>query len=224
MGSTLVTSRTGWIGSLAGIVGASVIALASLVTAIAYTGNKGEAFSPLNHWVSELGQVGVSQLALVFNLALIAGGVLFVVFMVGLAAVRGGRLRYLYGAVGVLAGIGGMFVGVFPMNNLDLHGIAALTFFNLGWIAVGLASLDFVRVRDARFPRWLAVIGGLTVLAFIGFLAVLLPLLSGDGLAAPEVRLDFWIVPTLEWAVLIGILAWVFATGWTWLRAARAHG
>jgi hypothetical membrane protein len=219
-----VSIRTGSIGSIAGIVGASVIALASLVTAIAYTGSKGEAYSPLNHWVSELGQVGVSQLSLVFNLALIVGGGLFVVFMIALAAVRSGMLRYFYGAVGVVAGIGGLFVGVFPMNNLDLHGIAALTFFNLGWIAVGLASIDFVRARDTRFPHWLAVIGGLTVVAFVGFLAVLLPLLGGEGLAAPEVRPDFWIVPTLEWAVLIGILAWVFATGVTWWSADRVHG
>jgi hypothetical membrane protein len=224
VGSTLVTSRTGWIGSLAGIIGSATIALASLITAIAYSGSNGEAYSPLNHWVSELGEMGVSQLALLFNFALIVGGALFVVFMVALAATRDGLLRYSYGAFGVVAGIGGLFVGVFPMNNLDLHGIAALTFFNLGWLAVGLASIDFLRQPDRRFPRWLVIIGGLTVAAFVAFLAVLLPLLSGDGLAAPDVRPDVWIVPILEWAVLIGILAWVFATGWTWLRAARAHG
>lgn len=205
--------------ALAGVVGASVIAVGSMVTAVAYVGTHGQRYSPLNHWVSELGQTGVSELAAVFNVCLIVGGVCFVVFMLGLAAVRTGALRYLYGAIGAIAGVAGSFVGVFPMNNLDLHGLAALTFFNLGWIAVGLASLDFVRRPDPRFPRWLAYIGVLTVVAFIGFLAVLFPLLGGDGLGAPEIRPDVWIVPILEWAVLIGILAWVFASGWTWWRA-----
>jgi hypothetical membrane protein len=204
--------------ALSGVIGTSVIAIGSIITAVAYVGSKGEPYSPLNHWVSELGQTGVSELAGLFNICLIVGGVLFAIFMVGLVAVRTGWLRFLYGAIGVAAGIAGAFVGVYPMNNLDLHGIAALTFFNLGWIAVGLASIDFLRNRDPRFPWWLAVIGGVTVVAFLGFLAVLAPLLSGDGLAAPDVRPDIWIVPILEWAVLIGILAWVFLTGLTWLR------
>jgi hypothetical membrane protein len=211
--------QIGTIAASAGIVGSSIIALVCIVAAIAYTGSQGQRYSPLNHWVSELGQTGVSELAGVFNAGLIIGGACFVVFMLGLGWLRQSRLGWTYAAIGAIAGVAGAFVGIYPMNNLDLHGIAALTFFDLGWIAVGLASIDFVRTPDERFPRWLAVIGGLTVIAFVGFLAVLLPLLSGAGLAAPDVRPDVWIVPILEWAVLAGILLWVFATGWTWRRA-----
>ena len=210
------------LASSAGLIGVSVIAFGSIAAAVAYVGSKGQSFSPLNHWVSELGETGVSELSTVFNLCLVLGGIEFVIFTIGLAATRGGLFAWLYGLVGVVASIGGIFVGVFPMNNLDAHGIAALTFFNLGWIVVGLASIDFVRRPDERFPRWLAIIGALTVVFFVGFLAVLLPLIaSGDGLGAPEVRPDIWIVPILEWAVLIGILAWVFATSWTWWRGVR---
>lgn len=211
--------RLALIGPLAGLVGSVVIVVASIVAALAYSGTNGQAYSPLNHWFSELGQVGVSQLAGVFNIGLIAGGILFAVFMVALGTARRTPLAWLAAAIGVVAGIAGMFVGIYPMNQLDLHGIAALTFFTLGWIAVGIASLDFVRRRDARFPRWLALIGALTVAAFAGFLAVLFPLLGGDGLAAPEVRPEIWIVPILEWAVIIGILVWTFATSLTWWRA-----
>ena len=203
----------------AGLIGVSIISLGSIATAVAYVGNNGQRFSPLNHWVSELGEVGVSELSSVFNVSLLLGGIEFVIFMIGLAATRKGLFALIYGLIGVVAGLGAIFVGVFPMNNLDLHGIAALTFFMLGWIVVALASIDFVRRPDQRFPRWLAVIGALTVVFFLGFLTVLLPLIaSGDGLAAPQVRPDIWIVPILEWAVLIGILAWVFATSWTWWR------
>lgn len=207
--------------ALVGMLGVAAIAIGSVVTALAYSGSRGEPYSPLNHWVSELGQVGVSELALLFNVVLIVGGLAFVRFIAGLVMAQTGSLRALYGLLGIVCGVGGAFVGIFPMNNLDPHGIAALTFFSLGWIVVGLASIDFVRQPDARFPRWLAVIGALTVVTFISFLAVLLPLLGGNGLAAPEVRPDVWIVPILEWAVLIGILGWTFATGWTWWRALR---
>ena len=93
--------------------------------------------------------------------------------MIGLAATRQGRLRYVYGPTGVIAGVGGAFVGVFPMNDLDKHGLAALTFFVLGMVTVLLASIDFVRAPDPRFPRWLAVIGGATVVAFAIFLVIL---------------------------------------------------
>ena len=207
-----------------GVVGVLVFLAVSFVTAIAYSGSEGEPYSPLNHWVSELGELGVSQLAPVFNAGVIIGGACLVVFMSGLAASRTRWLRIVYGAAGAVAGVGGALVGVFPMNNLAPHGLAALTFFDGGWIAVGLASIDFMRRPDARFPRWLAVIGALTVAAFLAFSASLAPLLGNAGLAAPPIRPAVWIVPLLEWLVLVGILAWVLTTGVTWYRAESRHG
>jgi hypothetical membrane protein len=205
--------------ALAGIVGASAIAVGSAVTALAYTGTAGQPYSPLNHWISELGQTGVSELAAVFNIALVVGGICFVVFMTGLRLVRTGRFAWVYGTIGAVAGVAGAYVGIFPMNRLEQHTLAALAFFNLGWIAVALASLDFVRRPDPRFPRWLAYIGGLTVVAFVSFLAVAIPLAGGAGLGAPDPRPEIWFVAILEWAALVGILLWVLATGWTWWRA-----
>ena len=65
----------------------------SVVTALAYTGSKGQPYSPLNHWVSELGEVGVSELASVFNVGLIIGGLCFAVFMPSSAGRGAERLR-----------------------------------------------------------------------------------------------------------------------------------
>jgi hypothetical membrane protein len=203
----------------AGLIGSSVIALGSVVTALAYTGSKGQSYSPLNHFVSELGELSVSRLAVVFNLSLIIGGVCFVVFIVGLAAAGQGWLRYLYGLVGVIAGIGGAFVGVFPMDYLGAHSIAALTFFMLGLVTVLLASIDFVRRPDPRFPRWLSAVGAVTVAAFAVFLVILF---GGDNdLAHPDDRVAVWPLTIFEWLLIVGILLWVFLTAWSWRRATR---
>jgi hypothetical membrane protein len=204
----------------AGIVGASVIGVGSVVTAVAYRGADGELYSVLNHFVSELGELAQSELAGVFNLSLIVGGVCFAVFMSGLAASRPGLLRILAGGVGVVAGLGGSFVGVFPMDYGGPHILAASTFFNLGWIAVGLASLDFITRRDRRFPRGLAVLGFLTVAAFIAFLREVGANTTASGqLASPDIRPDVWAFPALEWLTIVGIVGWVLLVGVLWLRA-----
>ena len=203
----------------AGLLGATVIALGSVITAIGYTGSKGQSYSPLNHFVSELGETGVSDLAPVFNLGLNIGGVCFVVFIIGLAATRAGRLRFAYGLTGVVAGVGGFFVGVFPMNDLDRHGVAALTFFVLGLVTVLLASIDFARAGDPRFPRWLSIIGAATVAAFGAFLVILTG--EASGLAHPDERAAIWPLTIFEWLLIVGILIWVFLTAVTWRRAMR---
>jgi hypothetical membrane protein len=65
---------------IAGFIGAAAITLGALITGLAYTGTAGERYSPLNHWVSELGEVGVSEQASVFNLGLIIGGLALAVW------------------------------------------------------------------------------------------------------------------------------------------------
>lgn len=206
-----------------GLLGSTAMLVASIAAALAYTGSSGEPYSPLNHWVSELGETGVSELATVFNAGLVVGGASFGVFMIGLAATREGWLRLVYGLVGAIAGAAGLAVGLFPMDQLGAHALAALTFFNLGWIAVVLASADFVRRSDRRFPRWLSLVGLLTVAAFVAFLVSLRVggLVGEDALGSPDLRPDVWIVPILEWALVIAILAWTFLTSLTWWRATQ---
>lgn len=211
------------LGSTAALAGVGALTAGSLAAGFAYTGKAGEAFNPLNHFVSELGELGVSTMAGAFNTGLMIGGAGFVVFMVCLAAALGGWPRFLWGPVGVVAGIGGIFVGIFPMNDLAHHSTAAMTFFNWGWISVAIASVDIVRRRDPRVPRWLALIGAATVGAFLWFLDEIprnLPKDGGHFLASPADRPAFWLLTTLEWAVLVGILTWVVAAALTWRWAA----
>jgi hypothetical membrane protein len=214
------------IAACAGIVGGSVMAIGSMATAVAYRGADGERFSPTNHFVSELGELAHSELARTFNLSVIAGGLCFAVFMSGLAASRPGWLRVAAGGVGIVAGVAGSFVGVFPMDDIGRHTRAAMTFFNLGWIAVALASLDFVVRPDRRFPRPLAIVGLATVAAFIGFLREVrrMSTTPDAALDGPVIRPEVWALPTLEWLTIIGIVGWVMLVGAAWLRAGGGAG
>ena len=203
------------------VVGSISIALASLVAAVAYSGVDGEAFRPTTHWVSELGEMGVSQLAPVFNVGLVIGGLGFAVFMAGLALTGRGAPRLGYGPIGVAAGIAGALVGIFPMNERGTHGLVAALFFNLGWIAVALASIPIATARDARFPRWIALVGAVTVVAFVAFLVAIRvdPLVVGASATTPATRPSFWITPALEWVVIGAIVGWSFLAAVTWRPA-----
>jgi len=187
-----------------------IITAAITISAIVYEGTAGERYSLVNHWVSELGEVGVSQLAWVFNLGLIIGGPLLALFMVGLGRIVGGGWGGAIAVSGAVAGIGAALVGVFPMGDVRLHGIAALTFFFAAPVAIGLFTLWLVRVRPDDVPRSLAWPGILTVAAFVTFLTLLF---TGDtrSFGAPAERLAIWPVAIFEWLTLIGVLAWFMA-------------
>jgi hypothetical membrane protein len=207
-------------GPAAGFVGSAFFVVASVVAAVFYAGTQHEAFSPLNHWVSELGELGVSRLALVFNVGLFVGGLALAVFFAALGLLRRTRLAWLYVTVGVIAGISGALVGVFPMNNRGIHIVMALGFFVLGWVAVGLASLDIWRRPEPRFSRWLPALGAVTVAVFLLFLSVYIPYLyTGTGDDRPAVS----VATVLEWLVLIGIMGWVLVASVTWWSYARGR-
>jgi hypothetical membrane protein len=215
------------VAQVAAIVGTLTITIASVVTALVYTGTAGEPYSPLDHWVSELGQTSVSRAAPLFNAGLVVAGACFVVFVAGLAMAVPGRFRIVWAATGVVAGVAGALVGVFPMDDLRPHAAAALTFFVLGWLTVLLATIDLVRRRDPRFPRWLGAIAAAATVGFVLFMAALFsdPRTTDEVLAAPDARPAIWIAPVLEWSVVVAVVGWTLATARAWMVAdRRAHG
>jgi hypothetical membrane protein len=211
------------VAQVAAIVGVGALTVGSVVTAIVYTGSAGEPYSPLNHWVSELGELSVSRAAPLFNAGLVVGGLCFAVFVAGLAASVPGRSRFAWAVTGVIAGVAGALVGLFPMDDLRPHSVAALTFFCLGWLTVALASIDLARRRDPRFPRWLGGIGALATGFFVLFMASLFAdtRTTGEVLAAPDARPDVWAASVLEWAVVLSIATWALATALAWMTADR---
>lgn len=215
-----MTNFSKW-SAWAGIVGALVIAISSLVSMSIYEGELGQAYSPINHFISELGRISVSEGATIFNAGLVIGGSCMGIFIVGLALRVPGILRPILLLIGLTAGISGVLVGIFPMDQIEKHTWVALTFFNAGWMAIALFTVWVLIDHRRQFPRWLAVPGAVTVINFISFLILL-----GDNeingvitiLSAPEDRPEIWPLTIVEWFVLISILVWVLLLSRVLLR------
>jgi hypothetical membrane protein len=199
-------------GAWAGLLSAVGIMISFLIVAIAYRGRIGEPYSPINHVVSELGEVGISRLAWLFNGALIIGGLGILLGTISLALHLRSWFRYFILILGFITGLSGTFVGIFPMNQIYSHLSAALTFFNTGWIVTGAFSLYVLFARQKRFPRWLAFPGIVTTIAFVVFMKYSGNLLEGSqsvdeilGASRPEV----WSTAIVEWVVVLTILIWI---------------
>lgn len=212
-----VTSRS---QGLLGLASVAIILVGMAVTAVAYRGYAGESYSPLNHFISELGEIAASRLAWLFNLGLVVGGAGLGAFLLLLAGRMDGRYRNALIAVGATAGLSGTLVGVFPMDYHAPHRVVSMVFFMSGWIVAVTFSLWLVRTRSSTLPRWLAALGPGVGAVFLAFIAVFSTYHPADADARLVNRLDVWAVPTLEWAALLSLLAWFACVSLVLLRQA----
>jgi hypothetical membrane protein len=139
---------------IAGFTGTGLIFLAVLFPVFLYRGQGGERFSLLNHFISELGELGISRAAWIFNTGLLLGGLILLPYVIGLGIVFGSLLGWLGTAAGIIAVLGVAAVGVFPMNNIKPHATAAMTYFRAGLVMVfffGLA-IFFQPAGKAMIP------------------------------------------------------------------------
>jgi len=195
---------------LPGVIGVGAITLGSLITAFAYVGEAGEAYSPFNHFVSELGHTQFSGLSAVFNGGLVIGGLCFALHMIGVGLRFKSAFRYLIVVMGVIAGGFGALVGIFPMNiDSTAHTLAAFGFFAGSLVMLTTFSVGVVVNRHTAYPRWLAGLSVPMILSTAIFLN--LAFSAGQGaLAAPAgERAAFLPITASEWGVIIFLLMWV---------------
>lgn len=214
----------GEIGAL-GVAGCAVVVATSLVAVIAYRGVHGERFSPLNHFISELGEIGVSRLARLFNAGLIAGGALLVPFFLLLGLALSGIPAKVSIAAGVAAAVSLAFVGVFPLNRIGRHRVVAVAFFRAGLAAVLLDVLTMWTQPVAPAPAAIDVVGLVAVASYALFLILIATRVKqGAGAAsaihllAERARIDrprFWSIPAVEWLVFISTIGWCISLGMT---------
>lgn len=204
--SVAVTSRR---LALLGLISVGVILAGMAISAVPYRGYEGEAYSPFNHFISELGEIAASRLAWVFNLAVVLGGIGLGTFLLLLTDRLTGRFRTALIVAGVVAGASGTLVGVFPMDYVGTHRLVSVVFFLTGWIVAGLFSAWLLATPRAGFPSWLLIPGTATVAISWAFIAVYTTYVGTDPAGRILNRPDpFWSIAYLEWASLLSLLSW----------------
>ena len=216
--SRTAAPRFARLANLAGVGGVLAIILGMVVAAVAYEGTVGQSYRVANHFVSELGEIGISRSAWAFNGGLIAGGIGILVFPIGIASRMNGWFRWIVGPVGLLTGVFGTLVGVFPMNNLAVHMFVANGFFYPGLATMLLFSGYVLTSRHREFPRWIAVpglvaAGALFAFLFLGGLVENLVNSAGPPPGFGVNRPAIWVSALFEWVAICAILVWVATVG-----------
>jgi hypothetical membrane protein len=210
---------------LFGIMGTTIIGLGCLIAAIAFNGPLGQSYSMANYFISELGGVQESELAIAFNLGVFLGGLILVVFMGGLFFYFTTKIGKFGSILGIFSGISGALVGIFPFDvNIGVHGLVAMCFFYGGMITVILMTIGLFLEKEHPYPFLLKALGIISGVFFIIFNFAM-----GDFAAIfsePTETLDLenmsidnfrptglWLMALFEWLSLVGMLVWIFATG-----------
>lgn len=199
------------------LAGAASAVLGSLIAGLAYRGRLGERYSPLNHFISELGEEGVSRRAWAFNWGLIVCGLCLLPACVSLGLLLPGVWARLGLAAGAVTAVSLALVGVFPMNRLTPHIRAAVTYFRFGLVMVVFFTIAIAAQPEnpPLVPRQIALVGLPAAASYAYFL-----LYSRVSYAAAENPLDttlqkarprVWRTAAAEWAIFITTVPWFLA-------------
>lgn len=197
---------------ISGLAGSAIVIVCSLITAIAYRDINGHPYDILNHFISELGEIGISKLAFVFNTGLIIGGIIFVIFMISLGVYIRTVPGYIASIIGAFSAISCSLVGFNPMNDISAHLKVALWFFYGGLITIILFTIAIIFDKQNKLPKKLLIPGIITILSFASFL--LLPRVAHPDIKwtldpSNVVRPEIWWNTIFEWLVFLTIIAWI---------------
>ena len=201
-----------------GLVGSCIILGSMFLTALFYKSSTGQLFNPFNHFISELGYVGVSQFALLFNLGTFVGGLFLAFFMVGLRNVLKSNLAKVTSIIGLVACLLGACIGLFPMNNVTPHIVIAMSFFFISTLTMILYSYSIYSDPQRIFPKFFALYGLLVFLFFMFFLfnpfdtsaVTFTESFTQENIAnLDNIRPNIWGIAILEWLSVLSIILWV---------------
>ena len=200
-----------------GLAGSLFIIISMLIAGLVYRGKQDEEYSILNHFISELGEVGVSRLAALFNWGLIVGGLVLIPFLVGMGLALGSLWGKIALIVGIWTALSCAAVGIFPMNHMKSHSWVAMSYFRSGLVTVLLFSIA-VFTQSPEFeiiPKLSNLAGLLSVMCYAVFLFISDTSKKKDEpereVLDPETypeRQRFSRITILEWAVFFSTVLW----------------
>ncbi|MGA9398517.1 MAG: DUF998 domain-containing protein [Anaerolineaceae bacterium] len=193
-----------------------MISVGIVPTAIVDRGVNGQRYSLLNHYISELGEVGVSTRAGWFNDGMILTGMLFLPFTTGLGLALGNPWAYLAILAGLWAGVSCLLVGLYPMNNLTPHARVATSYFRGGLATILLftVAIFFQTPGKLVISRWANLAGLAAILSYASFIGLAdrhkpdETTVSFESEPVVKDRPRFRLIPTLEWLVFIITILW----------------
>ncbi|MEM5774390.1 MAG: DUF998 domain-containing protein [Anaerolineaceae bacterium] len=195
------------------LTGSLSVLLGCTLAASAYRGRAGERFSPFNHYISELGERGVSRLAGLFNAGLIVCGLCLLPAAISLGLLIPGIWAKLGMLTGMAAAVSVALVGVFPVNRLAEHLKAAINYFRLALLMIVFFTLAIALPANhppAAHPLY-SLAGFPAILASSLFLTYprVTENLAQNSRENPDiVRPRIWAPAVAEWAIFLTTLAW----------------
>lgn len=179
-------------GGLSGIVGSILTLLMVFAASI---------ISPWFRWdTNALSEMGVGEISVLFNGAMIIGGILNFIFALGIREYLGKKGLVKYGAFLILLGsVSLAFVGIFTVSYPILHGIVALGTFVLpptGFILIGISS------KQSTMKKFSIISGiaALVTILLVPFILLIIPF--NVGFSVPEI-IEGIIVAA--WIIFMGI-------------------
>jgi Protein of unknown function (DUF998) len=208
------------ISAVCGIAGCALMLVCVWSAAFPYTGMYDETYSPINHYISELGDRRFSEWAVVFNVGLMLSSSMLLVFSLGFSQLFRGWQKWVMGILGLSTSISCFLVGAFPVDNLRPHILVALVFFHSALVLVFLNTAITLFTKQPVLPKWTISLGAVTAVAFAAFVISPSDLLR-EWVKDPKhfIRPEVWIQPILEWACFYSIILWLLVMAFLMLRS-----
>ncbi len=198
-----------------GIVSSSIGLVFILTPQLFYEGSLGEPYSMFIFYISMLGEIGVSELAWMFNLGMILAGILFIPFMIGLGFYIDNIISKITMLIGIFSCVSIVFVGIYPMNYGYEHMISAMSFFLSGMVMTLFWALAILAQKEVRIHKGLSLGGFLNMALFMLFL-------YGPWEQMGWVTPEFSMHATLEWAIYFAIVGYLLVLSiYVWRREKR---